>query len=63
MIKRPEPKFYNDARKYCPGCKRVRSMAQYASREDTFCKQCVLRGLDKAEAAPADRAYKPAKTI
>lgn len=61
MVKQPEIKFYNDARKYCPGCKRVRSLAQFKTKDSSHCNQCVLRGQDKADTA--DRAYQPSKTI
>jgi uncharacterized paraquat-inducible protein A len=37
-------KVLNDARKYCPGCKTVRSMGQYAQRDDQYCIRCVRRG-------------------
>lgn len=39
--------FYNDTRKFCPGCKQQRSIRQFASKQDRYCNKCKLRGDDK----------------
>jgi len=39
--------FYNDTRKFCPGCHKQRSIHQFANRQNRYCDQCVRRGDDK----------------
>lgn len=56
-------KFYNDKRKFCPGCRQNRSAAQFAATDSRYCQRCLRRGVEPAEAAPAnERAYPTIQT-
>lgn len=35
----------NACSKFCPGCKRARSIRQFKAPEDLYCQRCVTRGI------------------
>lgn len=41
-------RFYNDSRKFCPGCKRHRSIRQFTNLTNVLCQRCTQRGVNPA---------------